>query len=132
MAYTTPPTFNTSDALTATQLNILSDDIEYLYGYVVAINPAMANIHLDADGDALFVIRHTQRYLHIRYQADDRCRVYYDSTKVYDVSGSSGDTNATIDLNSYGFVVGQLYTLKFTLASTAQPLNAYYAYEAIT
>lgn len=32
MAYTTPPTFGAGTALPASQLNILSDDIEYLYG----------------------------------------------------------------------------------------------------
>jgi hypothetical protein len=39
MAYTTPPTFADGNFLTATQLNILSDDIEYLYGRSLMPNP---------------------------------------------------------------------------------------------
>ena len=31
MAYTTPPTFNASDPLAAAELNVLSDDITYIY-----------------------------------------------------------------------------------------------------
>ena len=81
MAYTTPPTFNTGDILSATQLNILSDDIEYLNGFGW-LSPTMVSVKLAVDGDALFIIRHTQRYLHVKYRAQDNCKIYYDATKV--------------------------------------------------
>lgn len=130
MAYQTPPTFVTGDALSAAQLNILSDNQEYFYGFTVGQNPAMVATKLAADGDVLMIIRHTQRYLHVRWEAGDRCRIYYDSTNVYDVSGTSGTQDATIDTSSYGLTYGQLYTLKFSIESTGSPLIVSYAYEA--
>lgn len=130
MAYTTPPTFNTGDILSATQLNILSDDIEYLNGFVVGSSPAMVSVKLAVDGDALFIIRHTQRYLHVKYRAQDNCKIYYDATKVFDGGSSVGDQTRTIDLNPYGLTLNQFYTLKFSIESTADPLYVYYAYEA--
>lgn len=130
MPYQTPPTFTTGAALSAAQLNILSDNQEYFNGFVISQNPAMVATKLTADGDVNMIIRHTQRYLHVRWEANDRCRIYYDATKVYDVSGVSGTVDATIDLNPYSLVYGQLYTLKFTIESTAAPLIVSYAYEA--
>ena len=130
MAYQTPPTFVTGGILSAAQLNILSDDIEYLNGFSVSSNPAMTSVHLDVDGDAFFVIKHTQRYLHVKFRALDRCRIYYDAINVYNVDNFSGDETTTIDLNSFGLVLNQYYTLKFSLESTGDPLFVYYAYEA--
>lgn len=130
MAYTTPPTFVTGVALSAAQLNILSDNQEYFWGLVTSQNPGMVETTIAADGDVFLMIRHTQRYLHVRYQADDRCRIYYDATKVYDVSGTSGTVTTSVDLNSYGLTIGQLYVIKFSIESTGQPLRVSYAYEA--
>lgn len=131
MPYQTPPTFTTGAALSAAQLNILSDNQEYFYGFVVSQNPAMVATSIASNGDVLLIIRHTQRYLHVRWEANTRCRIYYDATLVYDVSGAGGVVDATIDLNPYSLVIGQLYTLKFALASTTARI-VYYAYEATT
>lgn len=130
MAYQTPPTFTTGDVLSATQLNILSDDIEYLNGFAVSASPAMVSVHLDQDGDAFFMIRHTQRYLHFKYRGQDRIRVYYDTTEVYSVDDTVGDQTVAVDLNPFGLTLGQLYVLKINIASTNDPLYVYYAYEA--
>lgn len=130
MPYQTPPTFTTGAALSAAQLNILSDNQEYFYGFVVGQNPAMTATRLAADGTVNMIIRHTQRYLHFGYEAGDRCKVYYGATKVYDESGLSGTQNPTVDLNAYGLTYGQIYTLAFEIKSTASPLLVLYAYEA--
>lgn len=130
MAYTTPPTFNTGDILSAGNLNILSDDIEYLNGFVVGTSPAMVSVNIPVDGDVLFIIKHTQRYLKVKYRAQDRCRIWYNGTNVYDQSGTIGDQTVSIDTNSAGLTLNQFYTLKFSLESTADPLWVYYAYEA--
>ena len=130
MAYTTPPTFNTGDILSATQLNILSDDIEYLNGFVVGSSPAMVSVNLANDGDVYFIIRHTQRYLHVKYRAQDSCRIYYDAITVYNQGSTVGDRTITVDLNPFGLTLNQIYVLRFTIASTADPLFVYYAYEA--
>lgn len=130
MAYTTPPTFTTGSILSAAQLNILSDNIEYLNGFVVGTSPAMVSVNIPVDGDVLFLIRHTQRYLHFKYRANDRIRVYYNATQVYGVDDVPGDQTVVVDLNPFGLVMNQIYTLKFSIASTADPLFVYYACEA--
>lgn len=130
MPFQTPPTFNTGDVISAIQLNILSDNLEYLNGFSVSSNQAMTSVKLLDDGDALFLIKHTQRYLHTKFRALDRCQIFYDSTKVYDVDNFPGDATETIDLNPFGLTVGQYYVLKFTISSTNDPLYVYYAYES--
>ena len=68
MAYGTPPTFADASILTATQLNILSGDIEYLYGIVGAtINVPFAS-HRRIDNftatNNQYIAQHKARYLH--------------------------------------------------------------------
>ena len=130
MPYQAVPTFANGNILSASQLNILSNNIEYLNGFAVSSNQAMTSVHLEQDGDAYFLIKHTHRYLHTKFRALDRCRIYYDATNVYNVDNFPGDETATIDLNSFGLVTNQYYVLKFSLESTNDPLYVYYAYES--
>ncbi len=130
MPYQAVPTFVNGNILSASQLNILSNNIEYLNGFTVSSSQAMTSVRLGQDGDAYFLIKHTHRYLHTKFRARDRCRIYYDATNVYNVDNFPGDETATIDLNSFGLVTNQYYVLKFSLESTSDPLYVYYAYEA--
>ena len=132
MAWTTPPTFVNGAVLSASQLNILSDDLEYLAGFVTGANPAITAVQLAADGDAFALIRHMHRYLWVQYNANDDVRIFYDATEVYH-DGNPGGTRKgwVIDLNSFGLTVGQLYTLKFSLDSDEGGVRiVYYAYES--
>lgn len=130
MPFQTPPTFNTGDVISAIQLNILSDDLEYLNGFAVSSNQAMTSVTRATDGNVYFIIKHTSRYLHTKFRALDRCQIYYDATKVYDVDNFGGDATETIDLNPFNLTIGQYYVLKFSLWSTNDPLYVYYAYES--
>ena len=135
MSWTATPSFSSGSVLTATKLNILSDDLEYLHGLVSGANPAMSSIELTVDGTCYAVIRHKHRYLHVVYLCQDDIKIYYSAdgstfTQVFHDGAPNGTTadSAIVDLNSYGFSVGGLYILKFTMDSGI----VYYAYEKDT
>lgn len=68
MAYTAPPNFTAGSVLSAAQMNILSDDIEYLYGIVGGPTPAVNAVYFeDTDGEAYWAFRYKWRYLHFKY-----------------------------------------------------------------
>ncbi len=69
MAWTTPPTFVNGAVLSAAQMNILSDDIEYLRGFVSGANPGVPEVTITDNGDIYFLIRHLFQYLHLRVTA---------------------------------------------------------------
>ena len=136
MAWTSPPTFSSGAVLSATNLNILSDDLAYLHGVVSGANPAMASIELTVDGTCYAVIRHMHRYLHCVYLCQDDFRIAYSAdgvtyTEVYhdgDPDGTAADSAPPVDLNSFGLTVGGLYIVKFTMDSGI----VYYMYEKDT
>lgn len=69
MAYTTPPTFADGNILTAAQLNILSDDIEHLYGLLSGVNVPFSSQTLTGSGDTRkWIFRHQARYLHYKFR----------------------------------------------------------------
>jgi hypothetical protein len=128
MPWTSPPTFVTDAVLSASQLNVLSDNQEYLYGYVSGQNPGIASLVLTVDGDGFGVMRHMQRYFHVVYLCQNDIKIYYDATEVFHDGAPDGTVNdsAIIDLNAFGFTVGQLYTVKFTMDSG----TVHYFYES--
>ncbi len=132
MSWVTPPTFTTGAVLTATQLNTLSDDLEYLHGFVSGANPAITAVQLAADGDAYALIRHMHRYLWVQYAANDDVRIYYDATEVYHDGAPAGTREGhVIDLDSFGLTVGQLYTIKLSLDSDSGGVRiVYYLFES--
>jgi len=133
MPWTATPTFSSGDVLTATKLNILSDNLEYLHGFVSGQNPAIVSTVLTVDGDAFYFIRHLQRYLHTVYLCQDDIKIYYSAdgvtwTQVFHDGAPDGTVNdsAIIDLNSYGFTLGGLYFIKITMDSG----TVFYLYES--
>jgi len=70
MAYTTPPTFADGNVLSASQLNILSDDVEFLHGIVSGVNaPFTSDTFTDAGGNHVsrtWTKRREGRYLHYK------------------------------------------------------------------
>ena len=57
MPWTAVPTFNSGDVLTATKLNILSDNLAYLHGYITGDNNAFVSVELTTDTSAYFLRR---------------------------------------------------------------------------
>ena len=76
MAWSPPPTFVAGNTASAAQLNILSDDVEFLDGVADAPNAPFQSLVVTADVDTTY---------HIRYEGDD-----YFHYK-YVISGSNGD-----------------------------------------
>jgi hypothetical protein len=124
MAWTTPPTFSDNAVLSAAQLNILSDDLAYLYGLLQAPQPAIttffSNQNLTSSNNK-YVFRYKHRYLHYRVTvADDG---YGDNTNTLLELWVNGtrllqDTNTRptgyvysgyVDLNSLGLTLGTVY-----------------------
>jgi hypothetical protein len=133
MAWISPPSFSTDDVLTATNLNILSNDLEYLHGFVSGANPAIASTVLTIDGECRYIIRHLQRYLHLVYLCQDDIEVHYSAdnstwTQVFDDGAPDGTVadSAIVDLNGFGFTVGGLYFVRFTMDSG----TVFYVYES--
>lgn len=120
MSFTTPPTFVDGDALSASQLNILAANQNYLSGIATSTNVGFAKrILTDGDPTQEYLIVHMHDYLYVRCNvpnSDTGIKVYYNSTEVYHVDGDSvtGDVNVNIDISGFGLVAGTRYTLKFT------------------
>jgi hypothetical protein len=66
MAWIATPDFATDDVLTASNLNILSNDLEWLHGYVSGVNPVMASVVTTTDIDIFGVVRHLHDTLEVR------------------------------------------------------------------
>lgn len=121
MPYVTPPTFTNGNVLSASQLNILSDDIEYLYGVVRQTNAATQMVELVAQSGLTttatkWSIRHRTNTL--RYRMDvvqgtvDGVRIKFGSTTVYNNADDHSNPytyNGTADLSSFGLTMGQWY-----------------------
>lgn len=121
MAWTTPPTF-AAGVLSAAQLNILSDDLEYLYGVLQAsIQPfRVLTLNLQYSNN-LWYIRYKLRYLHYRVKVTgvthDALSLVVNGTTVFS-DGVQRSTNyiyaGYVDLNAQGLTPGQLYAVQFS------------------
>lgn len=123
MPWTTPPTFADGNILTASQLNILSDDLEYLSGVTEAVNTPFTGLITSlplTSSNNLWRIRHQHRYLHYRIYStsgtSDYVKVYYDGEVAYDDSGNRAGPHlwagyADLDSVAPGLVVGTYYDL---------------------
>ena len=120
MAWTSPPTFVTGAVLSAAQLNILSDDVEYLYGIAQQVQIPFATLVTADDLSAAnngWRILYTHRYLHYRISIDGwNCtlmQIYANNALVFNdtVTRINYVWAGYVDLNSLGLTVGQWYTL---------------------
>lgn len=119
MSWSTPPSFSDGSLLSAAQLNILSDDVEFLYGALSGVNVPFRSLTSGSDlskDTNIWKFRYLGRYLHYRVRLTsgqhDVFRLYYDDNEyvIDDGSRSAPYTWASyIDLNSLGLTVGQFY-----------------------
>jgi hypothetical protein len=142
MAYTTPPTFADNNVLSASQLNILSDDVEYLYGVVRQTNPETQMVEVAAGDSATgdetkWAIRHKTETF--KYRMDlvqgtaDAVRIKYGSTTVFTDAADRSATysyDGTVDLTSFAFTVGDWYLITVELdGEPASAVNRLYVYD---
>jgi hypothetical protein len=91
MPFTTPPTFADAAILSAAQLNILSDDISWLFGLVggpnLPFNSLASGIVNLSSSNNSWLLRHRHRYLHylVRLTANDNndLDLFYNGVRVY-------------------------------------------------
>lgn len=114
MAYTTIPTKADGDVLTASYLNTLSDNQEFLYGLANAANAPFASWKAQTssvtNADVEWVIRHRLRYFHYRVVVEDAnnmefVRIWFSGVKIAgaegDMSGTAGVLEGSYDLTSW-------------------------------
>lgn len=134
MAWTTPPTFVDTNTLTAAQLNILSDNQEFLHGIANVPNVPFKVISAGNDINQTYKIQHRGQYLHywvhITGGTHDELTITYNGTDVYeDLGAQTGPYTwqSSVDLNDTGIItptptIGTVYDLevdfKWTSAAT--------------
>ena len=111
MAYTRPPTFVNGGILGATQLNIFSDDLEYLYGVVSAPWIPAHSLVVTGDithstADNAWYIRHKYQYLHFCFRwvtGNDptTLRIYYDYPTETTACLDTSDFTSLLDTTTY-------------------------------
>lgn len=127
MSYVTPPTFVDGNVLSATQLNTLSANQEWLYEQAARVNvpqePMILSVGDGANGEIRRVLRHKFNTL----EYDIRCTsgtiddmsIRYDSTTLYSDGTDRNNPytwSGTIDLTSNGFTLGQVYTVRVLIS----------------
>lgn len=136
MAWVTPPTFSDGAILSAAQLNILSEDIAWLYERAQQVNVARQPLSISVgDGDEEEVsaaIRHKFNTLEYRIAMSggtfDDLSIQYDSTTIFTDTNDRSNPyvySGTIDLTSFGFTVGQVYRVRISAGGEpGSPNNA--------
>ena len=119
MAWTTPPTFVTSNAFSAAQLNILSDDLEFLQGVADAPNAPFQSLVVTADVDTTYHIRYEgDVYFHYKYiisgSNGDAVDITLNGSNIYsDGVSSTGTYAGYVDITSLGLTAGTWYPIVF-------------------
>lgn len=118
MAYTSPPTFADGNVLTASQLNTLADDVQFLAGVAGRVVIPFQSIISGAGSgiDSVWMVRHTHRYLlyYLTQNAStsDSLIINYNGTAVLN-DGADHPAPYTwsghIDLEDTGIITGISY-----------------------
>jgi hypothetical protein len=111
MPYSAIPTFVDGDILTASDLNTLSANQEFLFSLGNAANAPFNSVRVNTgsldESVAFWRIRHRLDYLHFKITTvdssnDEWVRVYYNGVKVYgDEAPSGGEYADVYDLSSW-------------------------------
>ena len=125
MAYTTPPTFSTGNILTAAQLNILSDDINYLNA--VGAAPSVGFLEDTTTSTSThhtvhYLCRYTNPYLHVITNAQDSgiLKVTVNGTVLINIgSMSNGYYDHIADATSAGMTLGSFYDITTELTTNS-------------
>lgn len=134
MAWTTPPTFADGDYLTASNLNILSDDIEHLHGLAYQVNTGffVQEITTDSGGydtAGVWAVKHwsnTFRYIvNVTAGTIDEFLIYANgntSNVIYQDNTNRSNPytwSGTADITALGLTVGAVYTIHVRVRGTS-------------
>lgn len=119
MPYTTPPTFSNGSVLTATQLNTLSDDVEYLYSITHGMNMPFTSETSTATGDTRhWEFRRQGRYLHYKIRSTQNDTDQIDITV-------NGNIEYTDSINRIGAYTWSGY-IDLTTITSVPSVKAFY------
>lgn len=131
MAYQTPPTFSTGNVLSAANLNILSDNLEFFWSLMSGVNIPFSGQTLTAAGNSrVWTFRRVARYLHYKILLDvgdsDELYIRVNGNREYsDASNHSADHlwEGYIDLQAITSVpaVGTFYDVYVEIAFSGSP-----------
>lgn len=120
MPYTSLPTLTDGSVLSASTLNAISANQEYLYGQSRRVNTPFISYRkftelINAD-DVFWTITHRLRYFHFKANSQDTAdsiKILYGPHTMIDV-GPSGGVQGYFDLETLGggVVVGTRYTIE--------------------
>ena len=105
MAYVVPPTFADTNALSASQLNVLSSDIEYLNGITGGPQIAAPQMYETGGATWLLFFRYLHRYIHFGWVTDTptgtgemRLEIYNPADTWYTVIKDRSPSGASEDI----------------------------------
>lgn len=119
MAYTAIPTLSDGNVLSASHLNLLADNANYLGSLGTLPNVAFTQWRTSSAGSMYYHIRHTHRYLKAYYETTGTCdfiKITYNGTLVKNDGDPDASETYSIDLNSLGLTVGQWYEIQVETA----------------
>jgi hypothetical protein len=111
MSFQTPPTFADGDVLSASQLNLLAANQNYLSGLASGVNPGFREVELSSASDWVYYsVIHAHDWLYVRAYGGSSLRVYTSAdnfaSAIATIDTSGGETEAAIDLSSAGLTKG--------------------------
>ena len=118
MAYTSIPTLSDGAILSASYLNLLAANANYLGGLGALPNVAFRQIRTSSAGSTFFHMRHRHRYLKAYYESTncDYIKIYYNGSQVMNDGDPDAAQTYSIDLNALTLTVGNWYEIEVQTA----------------
>ena len=118
MAYTSIPTLSDGAILSASHLNLLAQNVNYLGGLGALPNVAFRQIRTSSAGSTFFHMRHRHRYLKAYYESTncDYIKIYYNGSQVMNDGDPDAAQTYSIDLNALTLTVGNWYEIEVQTA----------------
>lgn len=124
MPYTTIPTLSDGNILSASYLNLLGDNSNYLGSLGGLPNVAFQQWRTSSAGSMYYHIRHRHRYLKAYYETTGTCdfiKITYNGTLIKNDGTPDASETYSIDLNNTGIItptptVGQWYEIQVETA----------------
>lgn len=135
MAWSSPPTFVDANVLSATQLNILSDNLAFLWGVLQAPQSTFPshffNQNLTVNNNG-WAFRYRHRYFHYRVRITDgtidELYIYINGVQ-YTISTTTESIghvySGYADVNAQGLTAGSVYTFYFVTINGASGIVEY-------
>lgn len=118
MAYTSIPTLTDGAILSASYLNLLAANANYLGGLGALPNVAFRQIRTSSAGSTFFHMRHRHRYLKAYYESTncDYIKIYYNGSQVMNDGDPDAAQTYSMDLNALTLTVGNWYEIEVQTA----------------